>query len=332
MGVRIKFLIPNADAPWQKAEELAWKDQVAMKIDARNTYQYAPHGLVLVQSEENEDHSVGETILRFTPAQLSGAPDILVEVPLSHPFLVKDKGWCSLSPLRTTSHYGIRCHELTTGDTCLPPNHPEAIRTPDLCDRFKRFEFSTVNDDLTSPRAIHQAGSAFIFGHHAPVPTSTVGRETVMKGSPPPPSPAKIKKEKDCDKPKRPMNGFMLFAKKYRLELIQQHPGKDNRAISVLLGEAWKSLPIEEREAYSTKAKVLADEQKKIHPDCWKRKKTVANSSSGSSSANSGEMKNSLNTQVKIAPPVTNVTLPLPISLPPPIPILSETAQNQSIN
>ena len=27
----------------------------------------------------------------------------------------------------------------------------------------------------------------------------------------------------------RPMNGFMLFAKKFRLELIQQHPGKDNR-------------------------------------------------------------------------------------------------------
>lgn len=116
------------------------------------------------------------------------------------------------------------------------------------------------------------------------------------------------------------------------MQFIDIHFYFDYSAISVLLGEAWKSLPIEEREAYSTKAKVLADEQKKIHPDCWKRKKTVANSSSGSSSANSGEMKNSLNTQVKIAPPVTNVTLPLPISLPPPIPILSETAQNQSIN
>ena len=46
----------------------------------------------------------------------------------------------------------------------------------------------------------------------------------------------------------------------------------------MLLGEAWKSLPLEEREAYSTKAKVLADEQKKIYPDCWKRKKTVATS------------------------------------------------------
>merc|ERR1719382_1935208 len=88
----------------------------------------------------------------------------------------------------------------------------------------------------------------------------------------------KTPKEKDPDKPKRPMNGFMLFAKKFRLELIQQHPGKDNRAISVLLGEAWKSLPVEERAAYSTKAKVLADEQKKINPDCWKRKKTVATS------------------------------------------------------
>lgn len=43
----------------------------------------------------------------------------------------------------------------------------------------------------------------------------------------PPSSPAK--KLRDTDRPKRPMNAFMLFAKKYRLELIQLHPGKDNR-------------------------------------------------------------------------------------------------------
>ena len=30
--------------------------------------------------------------MRFTPAHLSGAPDILVEAPITHPFLVKDKG------------------------------------------------------------------------------------------------------------------------------------------------------------------------------------------------------------------------------------------------
>jgi len=43
-------------------------------------------------------------------------------------------------------------------------------------------------------------------------------------------SPSKKKIVGDrVEKPKRPMNGFMLFAKKYRIELIQQHPGKDNR-------------------------------------------------------------------------------------------------------
>jgi hypothetical protein len=43
-------------------------------------------------------------------------------------------------------------------------------------------------------------------------------------------SPSKKKLNNDrAEKPKRPMNGFMLFAKKYRIELIQQHPGKDNR-------------------------------------------------------------------------------------------------------
>lgn len=31
---------------------------------------------------------------------------------------------------------------------------------------------------------------------------------------------------------KRPMNAFMLFAKKYRQEVTKQHPGKDNRYVS----------------------------------------------------------------------------------------------------
>ena len=41
------------------------------------------------------------------------------------------------------------------------------------------------------------------------------------------------------------------------------------------MGEAWKSLPIEDREQYSQRAKLAADEQKKIFPDCWKRKRTL---------------------------------------------------------
>lgn len=75
------------------------------------------------------------------------------------------------------------------------------------------------------------------------------------------------------EKQRRPMNGFMLFAKKMRIELTQKFPGKDNRAISKVLGEQWRELSNVERQEYATKAKVMADERRKINPDCWKRKR-----------------------------------------------------------
>eukprot|EP00794_Sanderia_malayensis_P006266 gene6266-6986_t len=75
------------------------------------------------------------------------------------------------------------------------------------------------------------------------------------------------------EKQRRPMNGFMLFAKKMRIELTQKFPGKDNRAISKVLGEQWRSLSTGERQDFANKAKVMADERRKINPDCWKRKR-----------------------------------------------------------
>jgi len=35
------------------------------------------------------------------------------------------------------------------GDVCLPPNHPDAVKTPDLSERLRKFEFT--QDDQTSP-------------------------------------------------------------------------------------------------------------------------------------------------------------------------------------
>ncbi|ODN04261.1 HMG box-containing protein 1, partial [Orchesella cincta] len=101
-----------------------------------------------------------------------------------------------------------------------------------------------------------------------------------------PGSPAKRAKDgKDTptgDQPakgRRPMNAFLLFAKDKRPELIQKYPGKDNRTISVLLGEAWQKLAAPERERYASSAKARAEEQKRIHPDCWKRKRSQSTSS-----------------------------------------------------
>ena len=45
------------------------------------------------------------------------------------------------------------------------------------------------------------------------------------------------------------------------------------RAISVILGDTWKAMKQEERKQYVIQAKILADEHKRINPDCWKRKR-----------------------------------------------------------
>ncbi|XP_066933009.1 uncharacterized protein [Clytia hemisphaerica] len=74
------------------------------------------------------------------------------------------------------------------------------------------------------------------------------------------------------EKDRRPMNGFMLFAKSMRVELTKEFPGKDNRAISKLLGERWRESSEEKREEFARSAKEMADERMKVNPDCWKRK------------------------------------------------------------
>ena len=45
------------------------------------------------------------------------------------------------------------------------------------------------------------------------------------------------------------------------------------RAISVILGDKWKAMKQEERREYVIRAKLLADEHKRVNPDCWKRKR-----------------------------------------------------------
>lgn len=89
----------------------------------------------------------------------------------------------------------------------------------------------------------------------------------------------------------------MLFAQKYRLQLIQQYPGRDNRyehtdqsffrnfistlfnrAISVMLGDAWKRLNPAEKEMYTAEAHLRAEEYRRLFPDCWKRKRSKSTS------------------------------------------------------
>lgn len=203
----IKFLLPNTETPWQKSEELEWKDLLTSKFDSTNPYQYAPNGLtvvkvriqtllgrsfqwlietilfqiVLVSRETREpctahsflnNFSSDDYILRLqlAPHGFVDTPEIMAECPLDHPFLVKHKGkfymrvlnstsfllkflsssgWCSFQPRMSQDSYGFPFKDLAVGDVCLPPNHPDAVKTPDLSDRLRKFEF--LQDEQTSP-------------------------------------------------------------------------------------------------------------------------------------------------------------------------------------
>eukprot|EP00128_Syssomonas_multiformis_P004675 Colp12_sorted_trinity150504_noHs@35961 len=68
---------------------------------------------------------------------------------------------------------------------------------------------------------------------------------------------------------KRPMNSFMLFGRHHRANIQKLNPGKDNKAISKMLGNMWLCLSRQERQQYIDKAKQLAEQHKLAHPD-WK--------------------------------------------------------------
>ena len=61
----------------------------------------------------------------------------------------------------------------------------------------------------------------------------------------------------------------------YDVEQCHKQCTHFTRAISVILGDEWKSLSSEERKVYILEAKSLAEEHKRIYPDCWKRKRTT---------------------------------------------------------
>ncbi|KAK7065432.1 hypothetical protein SK128_007544 [Halocaridina rubra] len=281
-GVRVHFVLGTGGqvTAARLSEELG-------QLERTHQQQYAPHGLHLMRilHEGPSSHIHGPPSychLYFRPVMVQ-QEDIMVIIPPDHPFYVHGKGWCSVFPERATERYSIPCQQLQEGDVCLPPYHPETTQTPipvvtpDLADAMKRFDFN--DDPLEGCPGTYSAPPSATFPPHT--------HRTVFLS--PPASPSKKNRERGGGggtgglgeggvRARRPMNGFMLFAKHHRLKLIQQYPGKDNRAISVLLGAMWKALPEEDRESFNAEARAQAEERKRIDPDCWKRKRSHSTS------------------------------------------------------
>ncbi|XP_017745032.1 PREDICTED: HMG box-containing protein 1 [Rhinopithecus bieti] len=255
---------------------------------------YGSDGLKLLSHEESV--SFGESVLKLTfdPGTVEDGL-LTVECKLDHPFYVKNKGWSSFYPSLTVVQHGIPCCEVHIGDVCLPPGHPDAINFDDsgVFDTFKSYDFTPMDSSavyVLSSMARQRRASLSCGGPGG----QDFARSGFSKNCGSPGSSqlssnslyAKAVKNHSSgtvsatspNKCKRPMNAFMLFAKKYRVEYTQMYPGKDNRAISVILGDRWKKMKNEERRMYTLEAKALAEEQKRLNPDCWKRKRTNSGS------------------------------------------------------
>ncbi|XP_035281176.1 HMG box-containing protein 1-like isoform X1 [Anguilla anguilla] len=289
-GTRLRFHRgPNVE--WQDVEELGDSDDESedeREALSPSLKSYGSEGLKLVAHEETV--SFGQSVLKLTFDP--GSPEdglLTAECRLDHPFFVKNKGWASFYPSLTVVQHGIPCYEVQLGDVFLPPGHRDAINCDDsvVFDTFRSYDFTPLDSSavyVLSSMARQRRASQSSGGAVSP-DCEKLGRDA----EPPGPSQSPHGKASRSHtsgtassatptKCKRPMNAFMLFAKKYRVEYTQMYPGKDNRAISVILGDKWKKMKNEERRMYTMEAKALAEEQKRLNPDCWKRKRTNSGS------------------------------------------------------
>uniref|UniRef100_A0A8C5RPG8 HMG box-containing protein 1 n=1 Tax=Laticauda laticaudata TaxID=8630 RepID=A0A8C5RPG8_LATLA len=278
---------------WIDVEDFARSAGCRNEVDdSMGAYKgYGADGLKLISHEESI--SFGESVLKLTFDPGTAAEDLLTtECRLDHPFYVKNKGWSSFYPSLTVVQHGIPCSEMHLGDICLPHGHPEAINFDDsgVFDTFKSYDFTPMDSSavyVLSSMARQRRASLSCGGSGSPdfersdcgpaqsTQTSSMYSKSSKNHHSGTASTVSATSPNKC---KRPMNAFMLFAKKYRVEYTQMYPGKDNRAISVILGDRWKKMKNEERRMYTLEAKALAEEQKRLNPDCWKRKRTNSGS------------------------------------------------------
>ncbi|XP_034244788.1 HMG box-containing protein 1-like isoform X2 [Thrips palmi] len=283
MGTLLRFSINNSDIVL-RAEE----------VNQCNELQYyTPErvGPLLVQSISPKDTGVVDITFSCVAPGLSADIKLVATCYSHHTFLVMEKGWSAVSPELVLRQYGIQCQLLESGDCCPQPPKVPAVSSPGICEKFKRFSFSP--EELGSP--LPTPSSLLLSPPNTPTMKSQHSQHAYQKATNQASQSSKAAKSKqkagncqttekpprastkiplDPDRPKRPMNAFMLFAKQHRLKLIRMHPGKDNRFVSVILGEAWRQLPADEKEVFIAEAKALSSERKRLNPDCWKRRKT----------------------------------------------------------
>lgn len=111
---------------------------------------------------------------------------------------------------------------------------------------------------------------------------------------------------------RRPMNAFILFAKRHRALVHQRHPNSDNRTVSKILGQWWYNLGQSEKNKYKDLAFQVKEAHFKQHPD-WKWcSKSQTSPCPASASSNSGVRRDSVGSGGIFSPPASAPPLSAP--------------------
>lgn len=96
----------------------------------------------------------------------------------------------------------------------------------------------------------------------------------------------------DEKKVRRPMNSFMLYAKRHRGEVHQLYPMCDNRTVSKILSETWYAMDPVKKQKYHDLAAEIRREHFRMHPDFkWKTTSTDDSHIESKANANANEQR-----------------------------------------
>lgn len=111
----------------------------------------------------------------------------------------------------------------------------------------------------------------------------------------------------DEKKVRRPMNSFMLYAKRHRGEVHQLYPMCDNRTVSKILSETWYAMDPEKKQKYHDLAAEIRREHFRMHPD-FKWKTTSTDDSHIESKANANANANASANEQRIIQEMESVS------------------------
>ncbi|CAG8590364.1 7804_t:CDS:2, partial [Ambispora leptoticha] len=189
---------------------------------------------------------------------------------------------------KSTPKQMVRTNMIAGGNAPSQQQQPSSFPQTNVAAQAKPSKNAPAN---TTPTPVPKANT---------LPAQDVKNPDVSSG---------ISSTKD-QKPKRPMNAFIIFSSERRPELQKNDPNMQTAQVSKILGEEWQNMDSARKDHYNERARQLKEEFKQSNPDFvyTRRGTTAASKKRGSTSSATPSVKSPTDT-IAVPPQATNVPI-----------------------